>query len=169
MEAQKKKEEKERQWRKDQGETDSEDDEEKESGSSSSSDESSSEEKETKEVKAKGVGGLIEWENPNRMDNKPKKVTNINAESSGAASIGKPQLSRREREEIEKQRATAHYRKLHAEGKTEEARADLARLALIRQQREDAAKKKEDERKAKEAAASAKREQLAKTLNKKKS
>lgn len=51
------------------------------------------------------------------------------------------------REEIEKQRATAHYRKMHAEGKTEEARADLARLALIRQQREEAAKKKEEERK----------------------
>ena len=60
---------------------------------------------------------------------------------------GKPQLSRREREEIEKQRAKAHYQKLHAQGKTEEARADLARLAIIRKQREEAAKKREEEKK----------------------
>lgn len=50
------------------------------------------------------------------------------------------------REEIQKQRATAHYRKMHSEGKTEEARADLARLAIIRQQREEAAKKREEEK-----------------------
>ena len=37
--------------------------------------------------------------------------------------------------------------KLHAAGKTEEARADLARLAIIRKQREDAAKKREEEQK----------------------
>ncbi len=56
------------------------------------------------------------------------------------------QLSRREREELEKQRAKAHYQKLHAAGKTEEAQADLARLAIIRKQREEAAKKREDEK-----------------------
>ena len=32
-------------------------------------------------------------------------------------------------------------------GKTEEARADLARLAIIRKQREDAAKKRDEEKK----------------------
>lgn len=101
------------------------------------------------------------------MVNKTKKVTQLSTTSGAAA--GKPQLSRREREEIEKQRATAHYRKMHAEGKTEEARADLARLAIIRQQREEAAKKKEEERIAREEAAAAKREKMAKTLNKKKS
>ena len=35
---------------------------------------------------------------------------------------------------------------MHAAGKTEEARADLARLAIIRKQREDAAKKREEEK-----------------------
>lgn len=35
---------------------------------------------------------------------------------------------------------------MHSEGKTEEARADLARLAIIRQQREEAAKKREEEK-----------------------
>ena len=59
----------------------------------------------------------------------------------------KPELSRREREEIEKQKAREHYQRLHAQGKTDEARADLARLAIIRQQREDAAKKREEDKK----------------------
>jgi len=36
---------------------------------------------------------------------------------------------------------------MHLAGKTDEARADLARLALVRKQREEAAKKREDERK----------------------
>lgn len=46
------------------------------------------------------------------------------------------------REELEKQRAAKAYQKLHQAGKTEEARRDLARLALIRQQREEAARKR---------------------------
>lgn len=37
--------------------------------------------------------------------------------------------------------------KLHLEGKTEQARADLARLAIIKKQREDAARKRDDMRK----------------------
>ena len=75
------------------------------------------------------------------------------------------QLSRREREELEKQRAKAHYQKLHAAGKTEEAQADLARLAIIRKQREEAAKKKEEEKLAKENA-KAKTAETDKTLGK---
>ena len=51
------------------------------------------------------------------------------------------------REEVEKQRAAESYRRLHEAGKTEEAMRDLARLAIIRQQREEAAKKREAERK----------------------
>lgn len=50
-------------------------------------------------------------------------------------------------EELEKQQAKERYEKLHLAGKTDEARADLARLALIKKQREEAAKKREDERK----------------------
>lgn len=53
------------------------------------------------------------------------------------------------REELEKQQAKERYQKMHIAGKTEEARADLARLALIRKQREDAAKKRDEERKGK--------------------
>jgi len=47
---------------------------------------------------------------------------------------------------LEKQQSQQRYQKLHAEGKTEEARADLARLQLIRKKREDDAKKREEER-----------------------
>lgn len=37
--------------------------------------------------------------------------------------------------------------KLHLAGKTDQAKADLARLAIIRKQREEAARKKEEEKK----------------------
>lgn len=54
------------------------------------------------------------------------------------------------REEIEKQKSKERYMKLHYEGKTEQARADLARLAIIKKQREDAAKKRDELRKGEE-------------------
>merc|ERR1711862_1013609 len=53
-------------------------------------------------------------------------------------------------------KAKTNYQKMHAAGKTDEARADLARLAIIRKQREEAAAKREAEKKAKEDAAKAK-------------
>jgi len=129
---------------------------------SSSSEESSSEDEDGKK---KGVEGMIEVENPNRVRQKQKKVTQIDTSDKASA---KPQLSRREREEIEKQKAKAHYQKMHAAGKTDEARADLARLAIIRKQREEAAAKRDSDAKAKEAAAKAKVEATNKALGKKK-
>ncbi|XP_028978830.2 pdgfa associated protein 1b isoform X3 [Esox lucius] len=113
------------------------------SGSEDSDDEDGSQ-------KRKGVEGLIDIENPNRVAQKNKKVTEIQLEEPRA-------LSRREREEIEKQKAKERYMKMHLAGKTDQAKADLARLAIVRKQREDAARKKEEERKAKEAAATASR------------
>ncbi|KAM9346084.1 pdgfa associated protein 1b isoform 1-T1 [Symphorus nematophorus] len=95
-----------------------------------------------------GVEGLIEIENPNRVAQKSKKVTQIELDEPR-------QLSRREREEIEKQKAKDRYMKMHLAGKTDQAKADLARLAIIRKQREEAARKKEEEKKAKDAAAAA--------------
>ncbi|KAI1302914.1 hypothetical protein F5Y03DRAFT_191461 [Xylaria venustula] len=57
-------------------------------------------------------------------------------------SVNKSTMSRKEREALEKQQAAERYRKLHAEGKTDEAKADMARLRLIREKREaDAARK----------------------------
>jgi hypothetical protein len=72
------------------------------------------------------------------------QVTQIDV--SAASGSSKPQLSRREREEIDKVKAKERYQKLHAAGKTEEARSDLARLAIIKKQREDASKKRDEER-----------------------
>jgi len=51
-----------------------------------------------------------------------------------------------DREELEKQQSKERYQKMHMEGKTDEARNDMARLALIRKQREEAAKKREEEK-----------------------
>ncbi|MCE2055568.1 hypothetical protein HAX54_042887 [Datura stramonium] len=60
------------------------------------------------------------------------------------------ELSRREREEIEKQQAHERYMRLQNKEKAEQARKGLERLALIRQQRAEAAKKREEEKAAKE-------------------
>ncbi|XP_053366789.1 pdgfa associated protein 1a [Clarias gariepinus] len=113
------------------------------SESPSESEEESSDEDE-KSQKRNGVQGLIEIENPNRVSQKSKKAAEVDVEAPR-------ELTRREREEIEKQKAKERYMKLHLEGKTDQARADLARLAIIKKQREDAAKKREELRKEKEA------------------
>ncbi|KAL4951322.1 major facilitator superfamily domain-containing protein [Aspergillus filifer] len=74
--------------------------------------------------------------NPNYR--KPKKIED--------GENGEAQLSRREREAIEAQQARERYMKLHAEGKTDEARADLARLAIVRERREEERLRKEAEK-----------------------
>jgi len=82
-------------------------------------------------------------------------VGEVGASSTGVKTTkteGAAPLTRREREELEKQASKAAYQKLHREGKTEEAKRDLARLAVIRKEREDAAKKREEEKKAKDDA-----------------
>ncbi|KAJ9674957.1 hypothetical protein PVL29_024084 [Vitis rotundifolia] len=60
------------------------------------------------------------------------------------------QLSRHEKNEIDKQKRHERGIKLHEQGKTEQARKDLERLTLIRQQIVDAAKKREEEKAFKE-------------------
>lgn len=110
---------------------------------SADSDDESSSDDDNDSRKRSGVEGLIEIENPNRVSQKNKKVTELDVSAPR-------ELSRREREEIEKQKSKERYMKLHLEGKTEQARADLARLAIIKKQREDAAKKRDDLRKDKD-------------------
>ncbi|OCT81880.1 hypothetical protein XELAEV_18024387mg [Xenopus laevis] len=83
---------------------------------------------ENEKQKCTGVEGLVDIENPNRLAQSSKKVTQIDLE-------GPRKFSRREREEIEKQKA----------------KADLARQAIMQKQREEAAKKKEEEQKFKDA------------------
>ncbi|XP_070586840.1 28 kDa heat- and acid-stable phosphoprotein-like [Erythrolamprus reginae] len=123
------------------------------------SDESEEEEGDDYQPKHKGVEGMIDIENPNRAVQTAKKVTQLDLESPR-------ELSRREREEIEKQKAKERYMKMHLAGKTEQAKADLARLAIIRKQREEAAKKKEEERRAKDDAALAGKRMQSLSLNK---
>ncbi|KAI1193657.1 hypothetical protein F5X97DRAFT_313435 [Nemania serpens] len=66
-------------------------------------------------------------------------------------SVNPTTMSRREREALEKQQAAERYRKLHAEGKTDEAKADMARLQLIREKREADAARKQAEKEEKDA------------------
>jgi len=172
LEEQRRQEEKKQQWRKNKGQESSseeEEDEPKASGanrsknSATDSDSVSESESETEGGKAKGVENLIQVENPNRVQKKTKKLSQLNQ----SLDTEKPELSRREREQLEKQRAYANYQKLHAAGKTDEARADLARLAIIKQQREEAAKRREEEKKQKEMAQQKKTELTQKALGKK--
>ncbi|PIA35058.1 hypothetical protein AQUCO_03600010v1 [Aquilegia coerulea] len=93
--------------------------------------------------KRKGAQGVIEIQNPNLVKQKNVKARDVDFEKT-------TELSRREREEIEKQRAHERYMKLQEQGKTEQARKDLERLTLIRQQRAEAAKKREEEKAAKD-------------------
>ncbi|XP_047328990.1 28 kDa heat- and acid-stable phosphoprotein-like [Impatiens glandulifera] len=108
-----------------------------------SEEESEEESSEDESEKQKGVQGIIQIENPNLVKPKTVKARNVDTEKT-------TELSRREREEIEKQKAHERYMKLQEQGKTDQAKKDLERLALIRQQRADAAKKRDEEKAAKE-------------------
>ncbi|KAF9271008.1 heat- and acid-stable phosphoprotein, partial [Mortierella alpina] len=89
---------------------------------------------------SKGVPGL-ETSNPNHQ-------SPVSAKGSIAVDMSTPiGMSRREREAAEKEAAKQRYWKLHQAGKTDEAKADMARLAVIRKQREEAAARREAEAK----------------------
>lgn len=91
--------------------------------------------------KSKGVQGLIETANPNAK----KKKQNISAKDLAAGNFEKAQLSRREREIFEAEAAQRRHWKATAEGKTEQAKKDMKRLAEMRAKREAAKKKREEE------------------------
>lgn len=91
--------------------------------------------------------------NPNHTSkarNQARAVTGASGESPLPKRGEKENLSRREREAIAAQQAKERYQKLHAEGKTDEAKADLARLKLIKQQREEATARKQAEKEERE-------------------
>ncbi|KAK8943872.1 hypothetical protein KSP40_PGU010324 [Platanthera guangdongensis] len=116
--------------------------EREEVGAEEESEEESEDDSEVSEKK-KGTEGLIEVQNPNLIKPKNLKAKDANYEKTG-------ELSRREREEIEKQKAHERYMRQQEQGKTEQARKDLERLAMIRQQRAEAAKKRDEEKAAKD-------------------
>jgi len=169
LEEQRRQEEEKKKWRKNKDLlNEDEEEDEKAAGGKKDSDDSnegsdSETESESEDGKTKGIENLIQIENPNRVQKKAKKLSQLNE---ALANSSKPELSRREREQLEKQRAAANYQRLHAAGKTDEARADLARLAIIKQQREEAAKKRESEKKAKELATQKQKEMTQKALGK---
>ncbi|PHH84024.1 hypothetical protein CDD83_2624 [Cordyceps sp. RAO-2017] len=68
--------------------------------------------------------------------------------------------SRREREALEAAAAKERYMKLQAQGKTDEAKADLARLKLIREQREAEAARRQAEKEEKEEQEKARRAEV---------
>ncbi|WCJ27121.1 28 kDa heat- and acid-stable phosphoprotein [Euphorbia peplus] len=117
-------------------------DEAPEDGSEDDSGDESQEEEES-DQKRKGTQGVIQIDNPNLVKTKNMKARDVDVTKT-------TELSRREREELEKQRAHERYMRLQEQGKTEQAKKDLERLSMIRQQREEAAKKREEEKAAKE-------------------
>ncbi|KAK6208945.1 hypothetical protein LQW54_006693 [Pestalotiopsis sp. IQ-011] len=60
-------------------------------------------------------------------------------------------MSRKERESMEAAQAKERYRKLHEAGKTDEAKADMARLKIIKEKREAEAARKQAEKEEREA------------------
>jgi len=77
------------------------------------------------------------------------EVCNPNAAGHGHIDkTGVQELTRRQREEIEKEKARRRYEELHKAGKTDEAKADLARLEEVKKRRADAAAKKKAEEEA---------------------
>mmetsp|Transcript_41246 Transcript_41246/g.106715 ORF Transcript_41246/g.106715 Transcript_41246/m.106715 type:complete len:254 (+) Transcript_41246:100-861(+) len=109
--------------------------------------EGSEEESEEEEVKPKkpAAGPALEVVNPNAVKR--------NEEKEGV------ELTRKQREELDKAAARRRYEELHKAGKTDEAKADLARLEEVKKRREEAAKKKADE----EAEAKAKEKEKSKS------
>jgi len=109
------------------------------SGQSPGSDEESAEEQE--EVKK-----------PVRRPNEDivGEVCNPNAQGHGHVDQTGVELTRKQREELERERARRRYEELHKAGKTDEAKADLARLEEVKKRREEAAKKKAEEQASKE-------------------
>ncbi|KAF9354714.1 hypothetical protein BGX26_007454 [Mortierella sp. AD094] len=120
---------------------------------SDSESESESESKSGPESDPEIASLTIKVNNPNHL----QPITVNKRQKNKPLDMSTPiEMSRKEREAAEKEAAKQRYWKLHQEGKTDEAKADMARLAVIRKQREEAAAKRLAEAKAKEDAAAAK-------------
>ncbi|KAK3321637.1 casein kinase substrate phosphoprotein PP28-domain-containing protein [Apodospora peruviana] len=103
--------------------------------------------------------------NPNRSKaaRNQTKAPSVQAATEGMKELkvsagGTP--SRKEREAADAAAAKERYRKLHEAGKTDEAKADMARLKLIREKREAEAARKQAEKEEREALEKEKRAEL---------
>lgn len=95
-----------------------------------------------REKKSTPTAGIMQVENPNAVKRNEMK--------DGV------ELTRKQREELDRAKAQRRYEQLHKEGKTDEAKADLARLAEVKKRREEEAQKR-----AEEAAAAKQKEEKA--------
>ncbi|KAG9063168.1 hypothetical protein KI688_004769 [Linnemannia hyalina] len=123
-----------------------------ESSEASDSEEESSEEEDivAKRKPAPTAAPASDISNPNRASgNRVMKASDLTTPI---------EMSRKEREAAEKEAAKQKYWKLHQEGKTDQAKSDMARLAVIRQKREEAAAQRLAEAQARDEAAAAKAE-----------
>jgi len=94
--------------------------------------------------KAAAAASDDEEEEEEEEDSAPIGNPNLapaNPNAPGNASSGG--ISRREREAKEAAAAKERWQKMHLAGKTDEAKADLARLALIKKEREEKAKQRQ--------------------------
>ncbi|KAF7546128.1 hypothetical protein G7Z17_g8647 [Cylindrodendrum hubeiense] len=91
--------------------------------------------------------------NPNhsKASRNQAKGTPVEDITEGVANMGAPN-SRREREALEAVAAKEKYLRLQAQGKTDEAKADLARLQIIREQRASEAARRQAEKEEREEA-----------------
>ncbi|KEY67973.1 hypothetical protein S7711_02178 [Stachybotrys chartarum IBT 7711] len=100
--------------------------------------------------------------NPNHSKaarNQTKVTREVEEITEGVNKLKAP-ASRREREALEAAAAKERYMKLHAAGKTDEAKADLARLKLIREQREAEASRRQAEKEEREEQEKARRAEI---------
>jgi hypothetical protein len=108
-----------------------------------------------KQVKTDPSKNIIETNNPNAAPVRNLKISELSIQDKDASGDREPG-NRKEREALEAARKKEAYFKLQMEGKTAQAKSDLARLAIIRKQREDAARKRAEEAEAKSRPSSAK-------------
>ena len=117
--------------------------------------------KEAAIAKAKALSGDVS-DSDEDSDSGPKAPTvaeNLSLAAGNPNSVQNAHTGGPSRRELEAKRAAEakeRYQKLHAAGKTDEAKADMARLALIRKEREQKAQLRKEEMAEKKAAADAK-------------
>ena len=98
-------------------------------------------------ARATGAQGVIDVQNPNAGGAQHMKAKDMTSEPT-------VELSRREREELEKQRSKEDYERRHKEGKTDEFKKDMERLQQAKKRREEEEAKRASVAKANEEAQS---------------
>lgn len=92
-----------------------------------------------------------EEENAGNIEEVTKVVDNLNVDEDPNEGEEEVHLTRKQREQAEKERKAAEYRRRHELGLTEEYKRDMAKLAEVRRRREEAAKKAAEDKAVAEA------------------